>query len=84
MKNRFLLIISALMFFMVFSALKLIGETIHELAMLFFSKDSDGNTIVEDVKGVSKGRSGTSTDTFIIKQKLLIQLYREDIIFRIV
>lgn len=46
--------------------------------------DSDGNTIVEDVKGVSKGRSGTSTDTFIIKQKLLIQLYREDIIFRIV
>ena len=41
----FLLIISALLFFMVFSALKLIGETIHELAMLFFSKDSDGKTI---------------------------------------
>ena len=41
----FLLIVSALMFFMVFSALKLIGETIHELAMLFFSKDRNGETI---------------------------------------
>ena len=46
--------------------------------------DSDGNIIVEDVKGVSKGRSGTSTDTFIIKQKLLIQIYGKDIVFRIV
>lgn len=41
----FLLIVSALLFFMVFSALKLIGETIHELAMLFFSKDRNGETI---------------------------------------
>ena len=41
----FLLIVSALLFFMLFSALKLIGETIHELAMLFFSKDHDGETI---------------------------------------
>ena len=41
----FLLIVSALLFFMIFSALKLIGETIHELAMLFFSKDRDGETI---------------------------------------
>ena len=41
----FLLIVSALLFFMLFSALKLIGETIHELAMLFFSKDYDGETI---------------------------------------
>ena len=41
----FLLIISALLFFMLFSAFKLIGETIHELAMLFFSKDHDGATI---------------------------------------
>lgn len=41
----FLLIVSALLFFMVFSALKLIGETIHELAMLFFSKDHAGETI---------------------------------------
>lgn len=30
---------------MVFSALKLVGETIHELGMLFFSKDSDGATV---------------------------------------
>lgn len=34
----FLLIVFALCFFMLFSALKLIGETIHELAMLFFQK----------------------------------------------
>ena len=41
----FLLIVSALLFFMLFSAFKLIGETIHELAMLFFSKDRDGESI---------------------------------------
>ena len=40
-----LLIASALFFFMAFSAFKLIGETIHELAMLFFSKDYNGETI---------------------------------------
>lgn len=43
----FLLIVFALCFFMLFSALKLIGETIHELAMLFFSKDIDGKTVAE-------------------------------------
>ena len=43
---RFVLfIIFALIFFMLFSALKLIGETIHELGMLFFSKDKAGETI---------------------------------------
>ncbi|MET0787535.1 MAG: DUF5366 family protein, partial [Paenisporosarcina sp.] len=41
----FLLIIFALFYFMVFSALKLIAETIHELAMLFFSKDFEGHSI---------------------------------------
>lgn len=41
----FLLIVFALFYFMVFSALKLIAETIHELAMLFFSKDIEGHTI---------------------------------------
>ena len=40
-----LLIVFALIFFMIFSALKLIGETIHELGMLFFSKDKEGQTI---------------------------------------
>lgn len=41
----FLLIILALIYFMLFSALKLIAETIHELGMLFFSKDLEGKTI---------------------------------------
>lgn len=41
----FLLIVFALLFFMLFSALKLIGETIHELGMLFFSRDKAGETI---------------------------------------
>ncbi|QFF99805.1 hypothetical protein PB01_13775 [Psychrobacillus glaciei] len=41
----FLLIIFALIYFMLFSALKLIAETIHELGMLFFSKDLEGKTI---------------------------------------
>lgn len=40
-----LLIVFALVFFMLFSALKLLGETIHELGMLFFSKDKEGQTI---------------------------------------
>lgn len=40
-----LLIVFALLFFMVFSALKLIAETIHEVGMLFFSKDKAGETI---------------------------------------
>ena len=42
-----LLIIYALLFFMLFSALKLIGETIHETAMLFFSDDVEGESYSE-------------------------------------
>lgn len=34
-----LLIVFALIYFMIFSALKLIGETIHDVGMLFFTKD---------------------------------------------
>ncbi|MEI4771742.1 DUF5366 family protein [Psychrobacillus sp. FJAT-51614] len=41
----FLLIILALIYFMLFSALKLIAETIHEIGMLLFSKDLEGKTI---------------------------------------
>ena len=40
-----LLVMFSLLFFMTFSALKLIGTTIHELGMLFFSKDKDGETM---------------------------------------
>ncbi|MER2090382.1 MAG: DUF5366 family protein, partial [Sporosarcina sp.] len=47
----FLLIIYGLLFFMLFSALKLIAETIHETAMLFFSKDVEGESY-------SKARGG--------------------------
>lgn len=43
----FLLIVYALLFFMVFSALKLIGETIHDTAMLLFSKDVEGKSYSE-------------------------------------
>lgn len=41
-----LLFVFFLCFFMLFSALKLIGETIHEVAMLFFSKDSEGGAVI--------------------------------------
>ncbi|TQR18363.1 DUF5366 family protein [Psychrobacillus vulpis] len=41
----FLLIVFALVYFMMFSALKLMAETIHELGMLFFSRDLEGKTI---------------------------------------
>ena len=57
----FLLIVSALLFFMVFSALKLIGETIHELAMLFFSKDRDGETIHIARGGSDSGQNAGKT-----------------------
>jgi len=40
-----LLSVFALCFFMLFSALKLIGETIHEVGMLFFSKHNNGEMI---------------------------------------
>lgn len=43
----FLLIILALIYFMIFSALKLIAETIHEFGMLFFSKDYEGKTMAQ-------------------------------------
>jgi len=49
--RMFLLIILTFSFFMVFSALKLIAETIHEIAMLFFSKDVSG-------EGFRNARSG--------------------------
>lgn len=41
----FLLILFALLYFMLFSALKLIGTTIHEFGMLFFSKDQEGEAL---------------------------------------
>jgi len=47
----FLLFVLSFSFFMVFSALKLIAETIHEVAMLFFSKDVRG-------EGFRDARSG--------------------------
>jgi hypothetical protein len=46
-----LLVVFAIIFFMAISALKLVGETIHELGMLFFSKDNEG-------AAVSKARGG--------------------------
>lgn len=43
--RMFLLILFAVVFFMLFSALKLVGETIHEIGMLLFSSDQVGETI---------------------------------------
>lgn len=47
----FLLIIYSLAFFMILSALKLIAGTIHETAMLFFSKDAIGESYHEAKSG---------------------------------
>lgn len=47
-----LLFLLLLFFFMVFSALKLIADTMIELSMLFFSKDEDGSEL-------NKGRAGS-------------------------
>ncbi|MBM7694416.1 small-conductance mechanosensitive channel [Peribacillus deserti] len=40
-----LLVVFLLVFFMVFAALKLISDTILELSLLFFSKDSEGESL---------------------------------------
>lgn len=40
-----LLVLLLIMFFMVFAALKLIADTINELSLLFFSKDSEGESL---------------------------------------
>ncbi|MCM3762197.1 YufK family protein [Alkalihalobacillus oceani] len=48
-----LLFLLVLFFFMVFSALKLIADTIIELSMLFFSKDEEGNEL-------NKAKAGSS------------------------
>lgn len=40
-----LLILLLVLFFMVFAALKLIADTINELSLLFFSKDSEGESL---------------------------------------
>jgi hypothetical protein len=53
MELKFLiLILLMVVFFMVFAALKLIAETINELSLLFFSKDSEG----EILKSVRSGK----------------------------
>ncbi|MFA9557573.1 DUF5366 family protein [Evansella sp. AB-rgal1] len=46
-----LLFLLWLFFFMLFSALKLIADTINEVSLLFFSKDEEGS----DLKSVRKG-----------------------------
>lgn len=40
-----LLVLLLLLFFMVFAALKLIANTVNELSLLFFSKDSEGESL---------------------------------------
>ncbi|KOS71790.1 membrane protein [Lysinibacillus contaminans] len=63
----FLLIVFALIFFMVFSALKLIGETIHELGMLFFSKDNEGETMSQARGGYIVLFLGATCSAFAIQ-----------------
>lgn len=40
-----LLVLLLVVFFMIFAALKLIADTINELSLLFFSKDSEGESL---------------------------------------
>lgn len=47
-----LLVIFATLYFMIFSTLKVIGETIHEVGMLFFTKDTI-DSAVNKVRGGS-------------------------------
>lgn len=67
-----LLIVFVMMFFMVFSALKLIGETIHELGMLFFSKDNEGQTMSQARGGYVVLVIGAMCTAFSIQSLLLL------------
>lgn len=49
-----------------------------------YNEPNNEKLVVIDTKGITKGRSGTSTDTFIVKQKMLIYRYGNEIDFRIV
>ncbi|MDN4609080.1 DUF5366 family protein [Sporosarcina highlanderae] len=74
--NLFLLVLYTLAFFMMFSALKLIAETIHETAMLFFSKDAGGESYSEAKSGNVIYFFGALTSVAGIQSiKLLIAIF---------
>lgn len=68
----FLLILFALCFFMLFSALKLIGETVHEVGMLFFSKDYKGETMSVARGGYVIFFIGALLSTFGIQSAIIL------------
>jgi hypothetical protein len=63
-----LLVLLTIAFFMVFSALKIIADTINELSLLFFSKETEGQSL-------TKIRSGSWIYFFASAVALLISFY---------
>ena len=56
-----------LFFFMVFSALKLIADTVVQLSLLFFSKDEEGKDLTNIRKGSSVYLVGSVLSLFVIQ-----------------
>ncbi|GLC90507.1 YufK family protein [Lysinibacillus piscis] len=67
-----LLIVFVTLFFMLFSALKLVGETIHELGMLLFSKDLDGTTVHQARSGYLILLVGAICSAFVIQSFVML------------
>lgn len=68
----FLLVVISLFYFMLFSALKLIGETIHEIGMLLFSKDKVGETVHAARGGYVIFFFGAIISSFAIQSLLIL------------
>ncbi|WP_248561797.1 DUF5366 family protein [Niallia sp. NCCP-28] len=67
-----LLIFLAGCFFMIFSALKLMADTINQLSLLFFSADSTGESLVKAKKGSSIYFIGSIISLFCIFYPILL------------
>ncbi|MFD2444466.1 DUF5366 family protein [Bacillus sp. CGMCC 1.16607] len=63
-----LLTLLTILFFMVLSALKIIADTINELSLLFFSKETEGQSL-------TKIRSGSGIYFFASGVSLLVSFY---------
>ncbi|MCF6136113.1 DUF5366 family protein [Pseudalkalibacillus berkeleyi] len=64
--------ICTLLFFMLFAALKLISDTLFELSLFFFSKESEGDTLNRVRSGTLIFLLGSLGSIFLIKTTILL------------
>ena len=69
-----LLFLLAFMYFMLFSALKLIANTVNELALFFFSKDEEGQVVMKIRSGSMIFVVGSLLSLFFYQSLLAIAI----------